>query len=286
MKGSFFLCFWIVVGCENQPTTLSNGLLSKDSIPPSSHIFPVATNASRLDVENPIYMFHYFEAMDSLCSFIDSTFGVTINEYELVHANHFILDSLRSLDYYSAKEFGVYIFNQRACKVLHGGEQLEIPDSNQLVSIKLFLKQLRIDVNIPEYTLRIWCGDSLIHQCIVRVGRNERKFLALAGREVDLKTPIGKGRIVRIERDPLYINPVNGERYYRTLRDDGRYTTLPRIPFLEPEINGIRSGALMHPTTNKSSLGKAISNGCIGMSEADAWILYYHAPLGTPVEFR
>jgi L,D-transpeptidase ErfK/SrfK len=42
----------------------------------------------------------------------------------------------------------------------------------------------------------------------------------------------------------------------------------------------------MHPTTNKSTLGKAISNGCIGMSEADAWTLYYHAPLGTPVEFR
>jgi L,D-transpeptidase ErfK/SrfK len=231
-------------------------------------------------------MHDYFNAIDSLCRFIDSSYGVSLNEYEFIRANPVILDSLRSQDYYEAKERGVLILNQQDCLVIHSGQQLSVPDSNQLLRIRLFLKQIRLDVNVPEYTLRIWCGDSLIHRCIVRVGRNERKFLALAGREVDLKTPIGKGRIVRIERDPLYINPVNGERYYRTRRDDGRYTMLPRIPFLEPEINGIRSGALLHPTTNKSTLGKAISNGCIGMSEADAWTLYYHAPLGTPIEFR
>jgi L,D-transpeptidase ErfK/SrfK len=53
-----------------------------------------------------------------------------------------------------------------------------------------------------------------------------------------------------------------------------------------PEINGIRSGALIHPTTNLSTLGKAVSNGCVGLSEADAWLVYYYAPLGTQVRFR
>ncbi|MFM7728192.1 MAG: L,D-transpeptidase family protein [Flavobacteriales bacterium] len=45
-------------------------------------------------------------------------------------------------------------------------------------------------------------------------------------------------------------------------------------------------GSLLHPTTNRSTLGKTISNGCVGMSEADAWVVYYYAPLGTKVRFR
>lgn len=33
-------------------------------------------------------------------------------------------------------------------------------------------------------------------------------------------------------------------------------------------------------------MGKASSNGCIGMREADMWRLYYHAPVGTPIIIR
>jgi L,D-transpeptidase ErfK/SrfK len=33
-------------------------------------------------------------------------------------------------------------------------------------------------------------------------------------------------------------------------------------------------------------LGKAYSNGCIGTSEADAWFVYYYAPLGTAIEIK
>jgi hypothetical protein len=283
----FCCCFVLLVfGCESQLPSSSGSLLPADSIPISSPSLLSDSDQKLLVVRSPIYMYHYFESIDSLCCFIDSSCGITLNEYELVHANHFILDSLRAQDYYSAKARGVFIYNQQACIALNAGERLWIPDSIRLAQIRAYMKQLRIDVNIPEYALRIWHSDSLVHQCMVRVGRDERTFLSLAGHQVDLRTPIGEGRIVRIERNPLYINPVDGRRYYRTRRDDGRYTKLPRIPFLEPEINGIRSGALMHPTTNKSTLGKAISNGCIGMSEADAWTLYYHAPLGTPVEFR
>ena len=42
----------------------------------------------------------------------------------------------------------------------------------------------------------------------------------------------------------------------------------------------------IHPTTNPVTLGKASTNGCIGTSEADAWIVYYYAPVGTPVNIR
>jgi L,D-transpeptidase ErfK/SrfK len=120
----------------------------------------------------------------------------------------------------------------------------------------------------------------------VRVGKNEKKFLKMAGREVSLQTPIGKGEIVRINKAPWFINPVDNKRYYKTRRDDGQYTSLPLIPWLEPSINGQRPGSMIHPTTNKSTLGKAASNGCVGLAEGDMWVVYYHAPLGTMVEFK
>jgi L,D-transpeptidase ErfK/SrfK len=239
-----------------------------------------------IEMKSDVPVSHYFEAIDSLCAVIDSAFGIQLSEYELVHANQWILDTLMSFDYYKAKEQGRVIDDQKNCTVLKVGDELRVPIPNELDAIRTNLNSVLIDVNIPEFTLRIWQNDSLVYACPVRVGKNERKFLALARHEVDLRTPIGDGHIVRIERNPLYINPVDGHRYKTTRRDDGSYTQLPRIPFLEPEINGIRSGALMHPTTNRSTLGKAVSNGCVGLSEADAWMVYYHAPRGTRVRFR
>ena len=61
---------------------------------------------------------------------------------------------------------------------------------------------------------------------------------------------------------------------------------MPVIPWIETEINGIRNGQMIHPTTNPETLGKAYSNGCIGVSESDAWIIYYHAPLNTALQIR
>ncbi len=63
-------------------------------------------------------------------------------------------------------------------------------------------------------------------------------------------------------------------------------TKLPQIPFLETELNGFRHGQLIHPTTNPETLGKAYSNGCIGTKEADAWVLYYYAPIDTKIHIR
>src|SRR5690606_4815866 len=87
-------------------------------------------------------------------------------------------------------------------------------------------------------------------------------------------------------RDPWFINPVTGKRYFATQRDDGKYTLMPQIPWLEPAITGIRYGSLIHPTSNPNTLGKAYSNGCVGTAEGAAWIIYYHAPVGTKVSFR
>ena len=101
-----------------------------------------------------------------------------------------------------------------------------------------------------------------------------------------MRTMPGIGEIVRVNKDPIYMNPVDNKRYETTGRDDGKRTGLPAIPWLEPSINGIKIGQLIHPTTNLATLEKASSNGCIGLRESDAWIVYYYAPLGTKVVIK
>ena len=140
--------------------------------------------------------------------------------------------------------------------------------------------------NIPEYKLRIWIDTLLYDEVRVRIGKNEKKFLEMSGRVQDLRTKTGVGTIFGYNRYPRYINPVNNHEYYVTRRDDGKVTKLPQIPFIETELNGWRYGQLIHPTTNPETLGKAYSNGCIGTSEADAWTIYYHSPIGTRIHIR
>jgi L,D-transpeptidase ErfK/SrfK len=248
-----------------------------EELPPPKTYYQVARDVHTRD---------YFSYMDSLAQELDSTYDYELSEYILVHANRRILDTLMAQDYYYRKAQGIVVEDPNALLVLQRGDSLEIPSRALSDSIQNMLNRIYIDVNIPEYTLRIMQGDSILHRCLVRIGKNKRAYLAMAGREIDLRTPIGEGEIIRVEKDPWYINPVDNKRYKKTQRDDGQYTQLPRIPFLEPMIAGLRQGALLHPTTNLSTLGKAISNGCVGMRESDAWMLYYHAPLGTKVVFR
>ena len=61
---------------------------------------------------------------------------------------------------------------------------------------------------------------------------------------------------------------------------------MPQIPWIETEIDDVRNGQMIHPTTNTKTLGKISSNGCIGTKESDAWIIYYYAPLGTAITIR
>jgi L,D-transpeptidase ErfK/SrfK len=204
----------------------------------------------------------------------------------MVHANPWVLDTLRDSDYYIQKEKGYFLYDQAEKVILHHGDSLMIPDSSTIATIHRQLKSTIIDLNIPQFTLRLIQLHDTILTCQVRVGRNEDKYLPLVGRVVDLRTPIGKGEIVKIERIPVYRNPETGEQYELTRRDDGRTTKMPIIPSLEPAINNIRYGKVIHATTNPQSLGKAYSHGCIGMAEANAWTIYYNAPLGTKVVYR
>lgn len=228
----------------------------------------------------------YYAYIDSLACKYQQLLNYSISEHTIVRANPWIIDTLAALDYYLAKKQGRCVLQQDTFTILKKGDVVFIPDSATAAAINDTLQHTVIDVNLPEFKLRIFEFEKLKYEFLVRIGRNEKKFLVLANRKVNLKTPIGIGEIVRVAIDPYYINPTTGKRYYQTRRDDNVYTKMPVIPWIEPEINGIRYGSLIHPTTNETTLGKAYSSGCVGTKEADAWYIYYHAPIGTKVIFR
>ena len=209
-----------------------------------------------------------------------------IDEYILVLNNSWIIDSLRNTDYYYLKELGIISKDPTAVRLIEAGRQLIVPDSATTAKIRLDLENTYLDVNIPEFILRIKQYDSTLFEFPVRVGKNDRGYLAMAKRIINLRTMPGTGTIVRINRNPAFINPRDNKKYKVTRRDDNVVTALPNIPWIEPEINGVRYGHLIHPTTNIATLGKPVSNGCIGLRESDAWTVFFYAPLGTKVVIR
>lgn len=237
-------------------------------------------------VERVVQVGHYFEYMDSVVSSLRETVPYELTEHLLLGANPWLIDSLAATDYEVQKARGVDALRPRELPALHAGAELIVPSEPEAAALATQADSTWIDVNVPEFTLRVMRGTRELHAFPVRVGQSRSRHLEMAGREVDLRTQTGVGEIVRIENDPRFVNPVDNHEYEVTRRDDGVVTGLPRIPFLEPELDGIRYGQLIHPTTNPATLGGAVSNGCIGTSEFAAWLIYAHAPIGTRVVVR
>ncbi|MBT8262175.1 MAG: L,D-transpeptidase [Bacteroidia bacterium] len=237
-------------------------------------------------VDRPVPIKKYFHYLDSLVSRYDSLVSYPVTEHLLVHANPWIIDSLVNTDYYRLIERDSFVYDQKEIVILKTGDSIVIPDVESANSILKDFKSTWIDVNIPEYRLRIFRDSVEMYTVPIRVGQNRKKFLAMGGRVTDLRTKTGIGKIIRHERDPDFYNPTNGRRFYLTRRDDDSVTVMPQIPWIETEINGVRNGQLIHPTTNPETLNKPYSNGCIGTTEGDAWIIYYYAPLKTAIHIR
>lgn len=237
-------------------------------------------------VSGEVLLRNYFQWMDSTLVEVNEDRLDTISEYELVHANLWIINALRKTDYYYQLEAGFLLDDVLSQVVLFRNDSLLIPSQDQLENIRISLFHTYLDINIPEYRLKIVQHDTSIYEMPIRVGKNDTAYLKMAGRTIDMRTKPGQGNIVEVIKNPTFINPKDNHIYTSTRRDDNRRTTLPNIPWLLPEINGFNHGQLLHPTTNKRTLGRAASNGCIGMSEADAWTTYYYAPVGTAVKIR
>jgi hypothetical protein len=283
--GLIFL-FW---GCSDTPPAPDTSFSPPDTllqIADTLHAVEVPKGMT-MAVARDVYVRDYFRWIHALVDSVNAHRNDPLDEYILAHANPWIIDSLRHTDYYFLRdERGIQSLDPTAHRLIEQGRELLIPDSAFARKIQFDLDHTWLDLNIPEFSLRIVQQDSVIATFPVRVGRNERRYLAMAGREVDLRTKPGVGRIVRVNREPVFINPRDNRRYSVTRRDDDVVTKLPNIPWLEPEVDGIRIGQLIHPTTNLSTLGKASSNGCIGLRESDAWSVYFFAPLGTEIIIR
>lgn len=240
----------------------------------------------QISVNQPIKIGEYFDVMDDFIDRYNEIQNTSLNEYIFVHCNPWIIDSLAATDYYAKREKGYVVLDNRNLILLNPGDKLNLPDSAEIMKIKLKLDSIWLDVNIPEYKLRIRKGDEVLYSFPIRIGQNKERYLATAKRVVSLKTDLGVGKISKSIREPYFLNPVNGRHFTTTKRDDGIVTEMPLIPWLETEINGVKNGDMIHPTTNLKTLNKAYSNGCIGLRESDAWYVYYYAPVGTKVVIR
>lgn len=240
----------------------------------------------RLPVEHPVRIRHFFAYIDSIIACEDTLTPYPLTEHLLVRANPWIIDTLANTDYYRMMARDSFVYDQESLIVLRPGDTILLPGPQAAGRLMTKMAHTWIDINIPEYRLRIAEGEDTLFTFPVRVGRNQKRYLALAGTTVDLRTQPGEGQIVRIARYPLFLDPHTGRRFTHTRRDDGRVTLMPLIPWIEPAVDGRRYGQMIHPTTNPGTLGRAYSNGCIGTREADAWYVYYYAPPGTPVRIR
>ena len=252
-----------------------------DTLPP-----PVREYDTFYVVPLEIRVRDYFKFMDTLLKRLDGEVAYDLNEYILLRTNPKLLDSLTGTDYYLRKARGEFVYNQKQLAVLHKGDTIFIPGDSLAARIKRRMDATWLDINIPEFRLRIVEGSDTLFTLPVRVGQNRQRFLETIGRDEILRTKTGTGKIIRVNKYPVWTNPVDGEEYKDTKRDDGLRTKMPQIPWLEPEINGARYGQMIHPTTNPETLNKAYSNGCIGASEADSWLIYAMAPIGTKVVIR
>ena len=237
-------------------------------------------------VNDTIRIERYFSFMDSLITGYDSLTQYPLSEHILVKSNPWIIDTLANTDYYRMMQRDSFVYDQRKMIVIKPKDSIIIPDSLEAYSIIEAFGKTRIDINLPEYKLRVYEDSMLVATYPIRIGQNKRKYLKMGDRLTDLRTLKGKGQIVGFRKNPAFYNPTTGKQFFVTRRDDNKTTLMPQIPWIVTEIDGIRNGQLIHPTTNPKSLGKAYSNGCIGVKESDAWRIYYQCPIGTEINIR
>lgn len=283
----FKKCQWLLLLCILVLAACKRAALPKETeVPVSTYELPELPKPILHKIIEPVKMKDYFEYMETILGIYDTIPGVKINEYHLAHHNQWLINRLCNTDYYRLKDKGIVNKKHSELSILRPSDRFRIPNAAEMAQIDDDLANTLLDINLPEFKLRIIQHGEVLHEFPVRIGQTRRKYLAMAGHEVNLRTRTGIGEIMRINKNPAFINPANNHVYSKTTRDDGIRTDLPQIPWLEPSIDGIRYGQLIHPTTNPRTLGKASSNGCIGTREADAWLIYYHAPLGTQVIIR
>ena len=281
---ALFLLAFTLNSCKNKqkkedPIVVVNA----DTVVVNVDTVVVKTSLYTHFVPKNIQIKDYFKYMDSLARAYESLVPYDLTAQLIVRTKQWLMDSLENTDYYRQKQKGVFIYDQKELVILKQGDSLGIPTDT--IARQILAKQAKtmLDVNIPEFKLRIVEGTDTVGTFPVRVGQNRITKWAVFDKNAKLRTKTGNGKIVNTYFKSTFLDPVDGRISSKTKRDDGDSTFLPLMPWLEPEINGQSIGQLIHPTSNEKSLGKAYSNGCIGTGEASMWRIYYYAPKGTKV---
>jgi L,D-transpeptidase ErfK/SrfK len=276
----FLFCFLTnIFSTSLNPPKTYFGNPKKDSIVPSEVLFTFI-------VPNDVKMGDYFTFMNNVTRAFDSILPYKLTEHILVRYNSFIIDSLVNTDYYRMKTKKIFVNEQKKLTILKKGTLIYVPTLAVVNKLKAKMAKTYLDVNIPEYKLRVMEGTDTVYTFPIRVGQVKTQFAPTIGRDVDMRTRTGIGFIANIHPKDHSFDPIDGKKYAFTTRDDGKVTVMPLLPWLEPKINNQLRGQWIHATTNPRSLGKAYSNGCMGTSEADIWRIYYYAPIDTKVVIR
>jgi murein L,D-transpeptidase YcbB/YkuD len=117
---------------------------------------------------------------------------------------------------------------------------------------------LRVEINLPAYSLRLFDGDELVMERPVTIGAPEHP------------TPVGRWRVNKLIWNPRWMPPPS--------MDSGRAEPMPPGP-------GNPMGAVklplykavyLHGTERHDQLGRPASHGCVRLANADARALARH----------
>jgi L,D-transpeptidase ErfK/SrfK len=122
----------------------------------------------------------------------------------------------------------------------------------------------RLVVRLGERRVYVYQGDDVKASYPVAVGR--------AGWE----TPRGKFKVLRMEKNPAWKNPWTGD-----VIPPGKNNPMGERA-IDFHTDG-RNYAAFHGTPNESSIGQAVSHGCVRMRNADIRAMYDMVAEGTEV---
>ncbi len=126
---------------------------------------------------------------------------------------------------------------------------------------------VRVEINIPEFTLRVFRDDEVIRTFPVGVGRP------------GFPTPVGSFRVISKVEHPVWENPYLGPGVKRIGAGAENPLGTRWIGFHATEQGEYG----MHGTDSPETVGKLSSHGCIRMRIPDAEALYQLVSVGTPV---
>jgi len=126
-------------------------------------------------VEKKVRIGDYFAFMDSLVAVYDTLVSYKLSEHILVRANPWIIDTLANTDYYRMMARDSFVYDQKELIVLRAFDSLIVPDSLEASKILNDMQSTWIDINIPEFKLRIYRDSVLLYTFPIRVGQNRKR---------------------------------------------------------------------------------------------------------------